>query len=145
MNSNIDSEFNRSDLGDYRLNARLNKVVFSAATQPSASFPKMFCSNRELEGAYRFFSNDRVNWTDVLSSHQKASFDRISCYKTVVVSHDSTTFLFDNYVEREGLGRMVGLGSRHQGFFGHFSLAVSCSDNQPLGLTAFSSMVRQSG
>jgi hypothetical protein len=48
------NEFSRAEFGDERLTGRLMQIGHIAAQKPERSFPKMFETSAELEGAYRF-------------------------------------------------------------------------------------------
>jgi hypothetical protein len=59
----------------------------------------------------------------------------------VLVLHDTTQFEFPGNSKREGLGRLIKPSA--QGFFGHFSLAVSADGTRkPLGLLALETVFR---
>jgi len=55
-----------ADLGDARLAKRLTALVTSIADRAAESFPKAL-DDAELEGAYRFFGNDRVTPEAILA------------------------------------------------------------------------------
>jgi hypothetical protein len=61
-----------------------------------------------------------------------------------LVVHDSTSFLYRDDGEREGLGRIKPRSARgKQVFFAHFSLAVAADGTRrPLGVAAFKTWVR---
>jgi hypothetical protein len=59
----------------------------------------------------------------------------------VIVAHDTTQFEFGGPAKRRGLGRLIKPSA--QGFFGHFSLAISADvARQPLGLLALQTVFR---
>jgi hypothetical protein len=120
-----------ASLGDERLDRRLATIVEATVRSPSDSFPVLAASDGELEATYRFLSNPRVDWQDVLAPHYGATSSRANQFQTVRVVHDPTDFYFSGEAPREGLGHM----SRGQGFFGWFALAVSPDQERiPLGL-----------
>jgi hypothetical protein len=140
----IEHEFHGVSLGDERLSQRFERLGKSAAENPDASFPNMFSTHAELEGAYRFFTNERVEWSQLIQIHKDRTWERISGSRLCVVAHDTTDCVFSNHSEKKGLGRVHGTHRWSQGFFGHFSLALK-SDNSrmPLGLVGAKFFVRK--
>jgi len=127
-------------LGDDRLSKRLAQLTADLEESPSESFPKALGGTGPLEGAYRFFNNPKVTLDGILEPHFAATAERATAAGRVLVVHDTTAFEFEGEAKREGLGR---LKSKGQGFFGHFSLAVSADGRrEPLGLLAVSTLFR---
>lgn len=119
---------------------RLEQLADDLSESPAESFPKAFGGAGPLEGAYRFFSNPKVTPDGILGPHFAATAERANVSGRVLVVHDTTAFEFVGEVKRQGLGR---LKSKGQGFFGHFSLAVSADGRrEPLGLLAVSTLFR---
>jgi len=128
-----------ADLGDARLAKRLTALVTSIADRAAESFPKAL-DDAELEGAYRFFGNDRVTPEAILAPHFRQTARRAAQHDSVLVVHDTSQFEFNGSSLREGLGRLVNPG---QGFFGHFSLAIAANGSrEPLGLLAIETIFR---
>lgn len=129
--SEVVAELGGSDLGDARLNARLRRVAGAVATNPARSFPKLATSDAELEATYRFLNNPRVTAEGILEPHFRATAERSRQFDSVLVVHDTTTFLFDGEDRRPGLGWIKG----GQGFLGHFAMAVTPDGTRrPLGV-----------
>jgi len=133
-------EFARADLGDRRLNARLDQIVAALEDAPDRSFPSATQSDAELEGAYRFFQNDRVTLDRLIEPHIAATVRRAELARGVLVLHDTTEFRFEGMKRRDGLGEIAGGG---QGFFGHFALAIAEDDRAPLGLAGVITYTRE--
>lgn len=122
-----------AELGDSRLNRRLERIVDAVAREPDKPFPSLLATDAELEGFYRFLSNDRVSFESLVEPHIEATADRAMQQPTALALHDTTEFRF-NGEGREGLG-YLNKGGR--GFLGHFCLAVSADGRrEPLGLLA---------
>jgi hypothetical protein len=132
--SPIAGEFSGVDLGDPRRNARLHLLVDRVAKQPDGSFPDLMSNDAELEGAYRFFSNVKVEAAEILRPHVRQTVERMAAEPLTLVAHDTSTVSF-NSEDREGLTRRGG----KQQFLVHCSLAM-CADGsrRPLGLVAMS-------
>ena len=135
----IADEVADAELGDVRLAKRLTALVTAIVDRPAESFPKAL-DDAELEAAYRFFGNDQVTPDAILAPHFRQTAKRASKHEKVLVVHDTSQFEFNGSVIREGLGRLVNPG---QGFFGHFSLAVTTDGTrEPLGLLAIETIFR---
>ncbi len=136
----ISVELSAADLGDERLNRRLGLLADQLAERSGESFPKAL-DDAQLEAAYRFFGNDRVSPEAILAPHFRQSARRAAGYERVLVVHDTTQFDFPGNVKRKGLGRLIRAAA--QGFFGHFSLALSADGARvPLGLLALETVFR---
>ena len=126
------AEYSEAQLGDRRLDSRLERLAELAARKPGASLPHVSGNDAELEGAYRFLSNSRVTCRAILAPHIRETVGRVGNGDNVVVAHDTTEFNFGSK-PREDLGR-VGQGKSF-GFYGHFALAVNAADGRrPLGV-----------
>ena len=136
----ISMELSEADLGDDRLNRRLGLLADQLAERPGESFPKAL-DDSQLEAAYRFFGNDRVSAEAILAPHFRQSARRAVEHERVLIVHDTTQFEFPGNSKREGLGRLIRPSA--QGFFGHFSLALSADGTRvPLGLLALETVFR---
>ena len=136
----LSSEFVDADLGDERLNRRLGLLVDSLAERSAESFPKAL-DDAELEAAYRFFGNEQVTPEAILAPHFRQSARRAAQLSRIIVAHDTTQFEFAGQKKRRGLGHLIRPGA--QGFFGHFSLAVSADgERRPLGLLGLETVFR---
>jgi len=136
----LSEELADADLGDARLTRRLGLLADRLAERPGESFPKAL-DDAELEAAYRFFGNDQVTPEAILAPHFRQSGRRAAELPRLVVAHDTTQFEFGGQTKRDGLGRLIRPGA--QGFFGHFSLAMSADgERRPLGLLALETVFR---
>src|SRR5258708_5560322 len=133
----IRDEYDDANLGDERLNRRLERLAEQLAKVPATSFPRAAASDAELEATYRFWGNDRVSPEEILAPHIRRTLARMANVgAAVVVAHDTTEFSF-GASEREDLGR-VGRGKSF-GFYAHFALAVGRDARRtPLGGLGFS-------
>lgn len=134
------SELADVDLGDARLDRRVVALADRLSARPAASFPKAL-DDAELEAAYRFFGNEAVTPEAILAPHVRQTVRRASSLPRVIVVHDTTAFEFGGQTKREGLGHLIRPAA--QGFFGHFSLALSADGQRtPLGLLALETVFR---
>jgi hypothetical protein len=132
-------EFERIELGDARLNGRARRVARALASQPEMGFPRALATEAELEGFYRFLSNDKVTAERLLRPHVDATVGRLTEHGLALVIHDNTEFRFGGVQGRSGLGEVGPTGS---GFLAHFALAIAPDCRDPLGVLAIDSWVR---
>jgi Transposase DNA-binding/Transposase DDE domain len=117
----IADEFTGVELGDPRRGRRLLQIVARAMAAPDIGFPQMVGDDSELEGLYRFLSNDHVAPEDVLQPHFAATVGRMREVAGVtLVAHDTTDLIFGGH-GRKGLGPTNG---NQHGFLAHVALAV---------------------
>lgn len=136
----LSKELAEADLGDVRLSRRLSSLGERLAEHCGESFPKAL-DDAELEAAYRFFGNGQVTPEAILAPHFRQSAKRASELPQVLVVHDTTAFEFGGHTQRRGLGHLIRPAA--QGFFGHFSLAVTADGTRtPLGLLALETVFR---
>ena len=137
----IDDEFAGVDLGDKRRDARVRQVAGRIAASPAQSFPKLVGSVAEREALYRLLSNDAVEWSAIIEPHFAATVSRCSDQGLTRVVHDTTDFVFSG--DRDGMGTVL---QKTKGFFGHFALAVSGSEQRiPLGIVGLLPYIRPTG
>lgn len=129
---NISNELDGVNL-EPRLARRAKKMIEVIEKEPGKSYPDIFDHPSELEGAYRFFRNRDVTFEGLLAPHVEQTIQRSKRYKDILILEDTTEFVFDGEIRREGLHRV---NTNDQGFLGHFALAVSYEGGQriPLGV-----------
>ncbi len=134
------------DLGDARLNRRLEAMLEALGQRPGKSLPTAFQDWSNTKAAYRFFSNGNVSEDKILEGHFAASALRIQATDgPILILQDTTEFSFKrSSPEKVGFtkvstGRKLKEG-RYQkhavcGLLMHASLAIT-PEGLPLGLTA---------
>jgi len=134
-NKVVEGEFVGARLRDERLSKRLVSLAARVAMDPSASFPTSL-TEAELEGAYRFFSNKKVQPEAILEPHVRQTVQRLATADVTLALHDTTTLSFRNEGQREGFGSLTG---KSQQLWTHATLAVKADGTRcPLGLLALS-------
>jgi hypothetical protein len=140
LKDSIADEFANAALGDPRRTRRLQSVATSAMKAPSVGFPQMVADDGELEGLYRFLSNENVDADDVLAPHIAATMRRTDTVEKCLVIHDTTEFTFGGRQKRRGLGVTNGM---KQGFLAHVALAVLPGEERvPLGVCGLTRICR---
>lgn len=142
----VEAETSGCDLGDVRLNRRLEAMLEALGERPGKSLPTAFQDWSNTKAAYRFFSNGNVSEDKILEGHFAASALRLRATDgPILILQDTTEFSFKrSNPEKVGFtgistGRKQSEG-RHQkhavcGLLMHASLAIT-PEGLPLGLTA---------
>ena len=86
----IGAELATADFGDKRLDKRLGLIVEELGANPNLSIPAATDSRAEMEGAYRFFGNDKVSPEKILQPHFNATRERISQADFVLLVQDTS-------------------------------------------------------
>jgi len=123
-------EFKTAKLQDTRLNARAAKLAQRLAAQPGQSIPNACRGWAETQAAYRFLSNKRTGWDDLMQAHWDASIERMRTHEVVLHIQDTTELDF-NGRQSEGLGPLTYEAQR--GMYLHPTYAVS-DTREPLGV-----------
>jgi len=77
-------EFKGIDLGDKRLNRRAILLAEQLSGNPTASIPQACGGWAETAAAYRFFAQDKLDWTDVMEPHWQCSAERMRACDVVL-------------------------------------------------------------
>jgi hypothetical protein len=146
------TEFADVSLGDKRLEDRARLIFGAWSAAPESSMPRAMKDSAQLEGAYRFFNNSRVDSDAVVAPHVECSWERAAsaaasgCW--VLAIQDTTEMRFGGIKERRGLGALMNDGD---GFYAHTGLLAclvesGASDGGavgiPLGLGGSEILVR---
>lgn len=79
-----------ANFGDKRLNQRLVTVVEELGGKPNLSIPAATDERAEMEGAYRFFDNDKVTAEKIGEPHVAATLEPIVGCDVAVLVQDTT-------------------------------------------------------
>jgi hypothetical protein len=90
MSGCLVDEVRGAGFGDKRLDKRLGKVIEELGAKPVLSIPAATYARAEMEGAYRFFDNDKVSPAKILQPHIDATYERISQSAFVLLVQDTT-------------------------------------------------------
>ncbi|MBD3182499.1 IS4 family transposase [Candidatus Poribacteria bacterium] len=135
MNSDSQSwseqEFGNADLGDSRRTQRLIKLAEQRGCQPNASIAQSCGDNASAKAAYRFYENESICMSDILSSHQQATQKRINQESVVLAVQDTTQLDYTSHPATEGLGTLHK--KKQRGILMHTTFAVT-PQRVPLGI-----------
>jgi hypothetical protein len=130
----IHQETATADFGDGRLDRRYRIVVDSMSHKPSLKFPAGCNGRAEMQGAYRFVNNHKVEKDPVLFPHRTATLERIRAQKVVLIPQDTTEIDVTRPHEvMEGAGPLND--ESRVGFYNHALLALT-PEGVPLGVVA---------
>ncbi|MCU0673165.1 MAG: IS4 family transposase [Myxococcota bacterium] len=111
------------DLGDKRLDDRARLIFGAWSAAPESSLPRAMKDSAQLEGAYRFFNNPRVDSGELVAPHVTCSWQRAVQASAsglwVLAIQDTTEMRFGGTKERDGLGELMNDG---EGFYAHTGL-----------------------
>ena len=124
------TEFESLDLGDPRRNRRAIRLMEKLSAKPTASIPGACGDWADTMGAYRFFSNEEVEWSAILAPHIQNSVTRMAAHDVVLCIQDTTELDFNGQMA-SGLGPLSYEAQR--GMYAHPTYAVSTS-REPLGV-----------
>jgi hypothetical protein len=126
-------ELSGINFGDERLNKRIIKLAGELGEQPQA-FINQACEDwAATKAAYRFFDNEKVKETQILSAHSDRVVERMKRYDVVLAIQDTTEIDFTAHPEKEGMGQIGNENGK--GLLMHSTLAVTTA-GLPLGLLA---------
>ncbi len=126
-----EQEFGNADLGDYRRTRRLVQLAEQRGAQPNASITQSCGDKAAAKAAYRFYENDAISTTAIMSSHQEATQARMSQESVVLAPQDTTQLDYTNHPATEGLGTLHN--KKQQGMLMHTTFAVT-PERVPLGI-----------
>lgn len=106
MKSWVEKELAYSQMADTRLVSRLGKVLNNLSDKPHRSIPAANDSWAEVQGAYRFLDNDRVDYDEIMSGHRQATLARIARHDTILAVQDTTFFNFARHATDKGMGTL---------------------------------------
>jgi hypothetical protein len=131
----IMNEFKDVNINDERLKKRLISLTERFADSPEDSINKCCNGWAETKAAYRFFQNDSVSAEEITESHARASLERASEYKQVLVIQDTTYMSYKNHPKTEGLCVITKDRNKKEvnGIIMHTAMAVS-TEGLPLGI-----------
>ncbi|WP_150121068.1 IS4/Tn5 family transposase DNA-binding protein, partial [Sulfitobacter sp. HI0076] len=91
----VGTETARCDLGDVRLNRRLEAMLATLGGRPGKSLPTAFQDWSNTKAAYRFFSNENVSEDKILEGHFAATGLRFEATNgPILILQDTTEFTF---------------------------------------------------
>jgi hypothetical protein len=86
----LSESFSSAQFGDQRLTKRLVTIVDRLSAKPNMSIPAAMNGRAEMEGAYRFFDNDKVTPEAIMAPHISATLERIRQTNVALLVQDTT-------------------------------------------------------
>lgn len=136
-----EKEFLGLNLGDSRLSKRLGIIMNYRIQHPNASLPDTFVTWAKTKGAYRFFSNDKVDPKLIMKSHKNSTVNRLKVEKVILALQDTTDISYSTHKDTTGLG-YINDSETAKGYHYHPTLAVTV-EGTPLGILDSQVWVRE--
>jgi Transposase DNA-binding len=111
-------------LGDQRRTQRLVKIAARLAQSPGGTLPQALPRWEELKAAYRFFSQPKITFEDILQPHWERTQEACRQAGEYLLIEDTTLLDYTGHAKVEGLG-FIGEGG--QGLSLHSTLALKVS------------------
>jgi hypothetical protein len=127
----LSDELEALDLGDYRLDQRVLKVIEKLAHQPDKSIPSALGTWAETKAAYRLFDSEKVTAHKILEPHREKTLERMAQHDRVLCIQDTTEIDYTGKNDIEGLGPLNYEARR--GLYLHPTLIVT-PGRLPLGV-----------
>jgi hypothetical protein len=126
----VKDEMEKADLGDERLDIRLELLLAALGKRPNLSIPAACGGRAEMEAAYRFFDNEKVTFDKVLQPHVARTWQRVAEQKVALLVQDTSEIdLTRPEQEVAGVGDLDG---SRRGFLLHEMQAFT-PQGTPLG------------
>lgn len=109
-------------MGDKRLDKRAVLLAERLAAKPTASIPGACGGWAETQAAYRFLSQDAMEWSAILAPHWQCAKERMRPHAVVLCIQDTTELDFNGQAI-EGLGPLSYEAQR--GMYLHPTYAVT--------------------
>ncbi len=138
----IITELQHVDLGDKRLNRRLQETAAQLAAQPQAPINQACEDWAAAKASYRLFDNEKVTPAKILQPHQTCAQARMAAYPLVLALQDTTYLDFSTHRQTTGLGPIGTPEQELQGMVQHTTLVVTPS-GLPLGVLTLDIWTRE--
>ena len=120
-----------AQLGDKRLNKRLQTIIEAFSAKPQASIPEAMGSWVQSKATYRFFDNPKVTSEKIIQAHRETTGVR-SKRESVLLAIQDTSFVdYTDHPATKNLGFLSD--ENHTGLIIHPTL-ISTAEGVPLGI-----------
>ena len=128
-----EEEFGAVDLGDARLERRLQSIARDFFARPTMNIPQACGSRAKAKAVYRFLDHPQVHLERVLRGHYEATRRRVAAYPVVLAVQDTTELNYTAHGQCEMLGPIGDRHSSSVGLLVHDTMAYNL-EGTPLGL-----------
>lgn len=132
------AELQSVDLGDQRLNRRLQATAGQLAAQPLASINQACDDWAATKASYRLFDNAKVTPAQILKPPQQCTQTRMQAYALVLALQDSAYLNSTAHPATAGLGPIGAPAQDLQGMVQHTTLAITTDGLPPPGVQVVS-------
>lgn len=128
----LNNQFLTIKLPDKRLIKRLKILTTKMMEKPSFSIPEQQNKWKNIKGAYRFFSSNRITYKDLIKPHIKMTKEIVSEKNIILAIQDTCYISYAHHQSVEGLSDVGGPHrKRDKGLILHTTLAVDPTKQQP--------------
>lgn len=127
------SELERIDLGDLRLEKRLRRVAEDLSKQPEYPINVASEDMAATKAAYRLFDNEKFKADKILKCHRTKTLNRMREEPVVLAVQDTSILNYTNHKKTKGLGPIAVSQGSLQGLILHSTIAVT-PYGLPLGI-----------
>ena len=120
-------EFGKVLFKDKRLKSRLIKIAQAFAAAPQANIPQACGNWAATKASYRFFSQEGVTASQIMSSHREATLERMGEESLVFAVQDTTYLNFTTHRQTSGLGPIGNNADKTIGLMVHSTLVLNAS------------------
>ena len=131
----VEAEWKDVQLGDRRLNWRLQDTAAKLAARPTGSINQACDEWADSKATYRLFANQKVTDKKILAPHFARSTERLKGYAVVLAVQDTTYLDYTQHPKKEGLGPIGTAQQKLQGMVMHTTLFTTLT-GLPLGLAS---------
>ena len=112
----------KSELGDKRLDSRLEKLVDDLTLKPNSTIPEACGTAAKTKGAYRFFDSENVRTEDILKWSYRQTEEEMQEHREILIAQDTSNIDYTKHVSTRGLGYLDKGG---KGIKMHSAIAIS--------------------
>lgn len=144
----VEQEFEGAHFKDERLRSRVIRLVDRFSEAPECPINQACLDWAETKAAYRFFRNEKVDASEILSAHVDKTVRRAKQCQTVLAIQDTSYFNYSSHSKTSGLGiisRKKGVHVKNilgKGLIMHTAFAVTL-EGLPLGILDQKIVARQ--
>lgn len=133
MNAKIEdwakAQFEGVNLGDKRLNRRVQLIAVNMVRKPEASINMQSENWSESKGAYRFFDSKKVNFQKLIRPHTESVKEKVNSLELVLAIQDTCYISYGHHPSVTDLGHIGAENT--SGVILHNNLAVDPSGKVP--------------
>lgn len=129
----VKDELGKVELGDARLDWRLQDSAAKLAARPTMSINQACEDWADTKATYRLFANDKTTHAKILGPHVQRTQARMKQYDRCLAIQDTTFLDYTHHPEKEGMGPIGTTQQEMSGLVMHSTLVTNLA-GLPLGV-----------